>query len=396
MMHRRQKIMKHGGQIIGYFRRSRRFPFAAAAVMAIAFVLAGEAVLADITDSYSYENKLETGIVRVGIENYMISGGKTVPAEKRNVMPNERVSLVPRVTNRGAEAYIRVRFSMSSSAVSEDDIYGLGRLWIKKGDYLYLRDPLPQDGAADVFEGIHIPEEADKRGLKEFSVTGYADAVQSRNFSPDYSSDDPWGDVDVSKSKNENCNAFTSAERKEEYLLLYEDDGFHGDTENLFEGFSVRFDGDSESGELRISNISGSDIRVSFLSSAAGNILSNRMTAKVSCGSEMLYDGRISDMGDSDIKVISLRDGEERVLEYEIGLPEKSGNLYTNLNETVRWTFRAERTGGIGKIIQTGDIAGIGLLLLLGAAAAVSAAVGYILRRNVKRNGSCKQDIEDN
>ncbi len=79
--------------------------------------------------------------------------------------------------------------------LSYDDIYGLGSGWKKIGDYLYYTRKLKHGETVDVFRGIKIPYYWTQREHESCGFTLYAiaDAIQSQNYTPNYTSDAPWG-----------------------------------------------------------------------------------------------------------------------------------------------------------------------------------------------------------
>lgn len=77
----------------------------------------------------------------------------------------------------------------------ERHIYGLGGSWVKKSDgYYYYTDILKTGESTDLFKGIQIPANFPQEAEgSAFHLDISVDAIQSQNFTPDFSSGMPWG-----------------------------------------------------------------------------------------------------------------------------------------------------------------------------------------------------------
>lgn len=64
----------------------------------------------------------------------------------------------------------------------------------------YCKEILLSNETMELFSGITIPPDFDERWENEKpTVTVKAEAIQARNFTPDFESDEPWGDVAIEK-----------------------------------------------------------------------------------------------------------------------------------------------------------------------------------------------------
>lgn len=150
--------------------------------------------------------QLYSGGVDIEIKTYRLNNENTeIESEyERKVRPAEVLSVIPRIRNNGEKCYIRAKmFYINNSIDIQKYIKGFSTNWIKRGDYYYYAKPLNENVSIKMFDTLEIPENiraiTSSRRLKlEITV----EAVQEKNFAPDYSKDDPWQGLEPAQIVN--------------------------------------------------------------------------------------------------------------------------------------------------------------------------------------------------
>lgn len=171
-------------------------------------------IIAYFTDTLIAINNVKMDKVDISIKEYTLKDGKEkLWNEHIVVVPGEKISKIPRISNDAAECYIRAAISFSKndetiSSLTEKNINGISEDWIKIGNYYYYKNVLKRESSVDLFQSITIPSNWDNQyASKGLSVTIIVDAVQAKNFIPDFQSQYPWGkDIVIEKCIHNNFN----------------------------------------------------------------------------------------------------------------------------------------------------------------------------------------------
>lgn len=154
--------------------------------------------------SVSVSNHFEKSVVDIEIKEYQNVNGREVAWEDNpTVLPGDYLSKIPRIYNHGADCYVRVKITfLEPGLFSEEHLLGMSDQWIKADDgCYYYKEVLKSGKTTDVFSGLEIqsdlPEELSE---KTFHIKIDAEAVQSKNFTPDFTSDDPWEKAEIGDS----------------------------------------------------------------------------------------------------------------------------------------------------------------------------------------------------
>lgn len=122
------------------------------------------------------------------------------------ICPGEIFSNIKKISNTGEDCWVRlVLTNYGDIEVTDDFFYNFDTdKWRKKdlGDgtvHYYLTEKLLSDSEPLViFDGITIPSSWDNnQSGKEISYELVVEAVQANNFTPDFNSDEPWGEITV-------------------------------------------------------------------------------------------------------------------------------------------------------------------------------------------------------
>lgn len=183
-------------------------------VLMLTFVSIGGA-LATITSTNEVINHVSIDTVDIELDEYMYKDDQLVKFEyDKLIYPGDLIPLIPQIKNKGVDAYIRIKidfpqFKNADESVKEtldvlslDDINGFEHeKWVYQDDYYYYQDVLKEEQAIHLFESIQVPTEwGNEYQSMSFDVVVEVDAVQVKNFTPDYTSSNPWGNVTPEKT----------------------------------------------------------------------------------------------------------------------------------------------------------------------------------------------------
>ncbi|MDD4200381.1 MAG: hypothetical protein PHS19_03220 [Eubacteriales bacterium] len=291
-------------------------------VLAIAWVSFG---VKEFAGSQVFNNALETSGVDVRIEAE--GGGFTEPGRI--------VSYTPTITNLYSDSFIRVSFDSDP-----EEVFGMGDDWVKRGNYYYCKLPLAKGESRDLFDRIRIPESLGSGDL-DYRLTARVDAIQARNFAPDFNSISPWGTIIIQEA---NSSAIRNQRALEAKRIIRPDFNyvkpgtFECSTSDLFCGFDNFQPGETCSEMLNMRNNSGGKMIVYFRTDNHKTDLLEEMKLKISCGGESVYEGNLSSEElNSFIRIADIENGQAGGLEFQIGMPESADNRYAMLRDNVTW-----------------------------------------------------------
>lgn len=344
------------------------------------------------------ENHFSTGVVDIELEEFYLNGdGQEVPWENPVlVMPGDHVSKIPRIKNWGNDCYIRARIDFGDAPVNMDNTYGMEDNWIKAGDgCFYFRDMVPSGKSVDLFQGIVIPESLDETYADtSFSIRICVEAVQSRNFEPDYTKECPWGETKIIDCKKEGTYDIQSFKKADDRFFIIQ---YEGEAEQLvtnaddfFSNFPVMLPGDNYSDTLILENLSDDDISLYFRTEAdEAESLIDKMELKI----EKQFNGETETVYEGSLRASELKEGillgtikkeEKGVFSYDLHMPETLDNGYTLLEDKCQWIFYTEKERCADKkTVSTGDydLTGIKGICLLSMIAAIGT---FLWMRKVK------------
>lgn len=165
-------------------------------MMALIMVIAilGTGTLAYFTTRAVVHNVITTGGVKIELKETMLNDqGEEVKFEDQtDVMPGQELSKIVRVTNKDAEAWVRIRVTetIDGQADTEDVVrinFNLGTAptqWTEKDGWYYYNKPLANGETTDpLFKGVTLAgrEMDNKYQNKDIVVSVSAQAVQTAN-----------------------------------------------------------------------------------------------------------------------------------------------------------------------------------------------------------------------
>ena len=147
------------------------------------------------------------GIGNVNIELTKSSlndqGEKVSFDDEQVVVPGQTVDEIVEVSNLANDAWIRMKVTFEDSTIDQldDSLLGISDNWIKRGEYYYYTKPVERGDTTEFMKDVKIPSTWDESlSDKKMELHFTADAVQVKNFTPDFDSDDPWFGTLIEKS----------------------------------------------------------------------------------------------------------------------------------------------------------------------------------------------------
>lgn len=302
----------------------------------------------------TFTNTLATGSVKVSIEQLKMMDGELVPSEDVSevVYSGQSVSYIPQVKSERAPGYIRIEGSLNipnkdpipltKDNVTTSSAAGLGDGWVYRGGYFYLTVPLTDGQTSEPFTELIIPQEAAEAKGQSLVVNVSADIIQSDNFSPDFDSEAPWGQVTIETAKADDSISYGIANTQEKLnseLVYTRAKTFECKTKDLFSGIKYHMAADSYSDVLNIRNKSNNDIRLYFRTQNVDSDLLRLMQLKITYEKKPVYEGPLLTEPLSRYKELAvLKKDKTGKFEFEVSLPYEAANTVDgNRGEDTRW-----------------------------------------------------------
>ena len=279
--------------------------------------------------------------------------------------------------------------------------------WIRAGEYYYLTDPLDTGESADVFQTVTIPEEwTEASSDQRLGITISAEAIQSDNFTPDFQSEQPWGDQETELCVHEQDGTVMEVQKSYQTMMV----SYEGTARNLvavpedfFTNLGTAMPGDSLSDTAAIRNTTDTEAEFFFRTEIPGELteeereLLEQFQLVIQKEGTMLYSGTLgAETLQHPVSLGRYQPGEEGSIHFTLTLPAKLDNAYARRETSVNWVFSVrgeeEEIQEPGPAIQQLTAPKTGLSdpfvavpLLLAGLAAVST---WILERREEKFGS--------
>ena len=336
-------------------------------LLIIFLVLAGVLCYGAVRTSGEILSHLETGGVKIGIETFNYKEGTFTKLPQEVIVDCDKpVSYVPRITNHGATCYLRIRF-VAKAGTEEleltDHLQDIQDGWLSKGEYLYYQKPVGYGKSVDVCQSFQLPEEWDFYQDKVLQIQAEADALQAKNFIPDFTSETPWGDLVVTASRIEADNRLEAVEPVGDDLQEMEGnpcsvvaDREKGLVMEQGDFFShVMFlPGDSRRESLQLSNQETRRIQILLKAEWEKSPFLDRIQLKIDNG-DGFYDGILTGAQLRDYRLLATLDpGETKTVDVTLSFPESADNPYQQSSDDIRWFFAIKEESSRGFPV-TGD-----------------------------------------
>ena len=320
--------------------------------------------------SLSVSNPFETGIVKISLKEYEKDGMQEKEWKDQKVLlPADKVSKIPRIKNEGCSCYVRAKLLFRElDGIGAQHLFGISKDWMLADDgYYYYTEILENGENVEIFQGLDIPKDLSKiyEG-KTFYLDIDVDAIQSKNFTPQFEAATPWGAVEILRTKE--VDGYDLCEyqpaKKNNFQILYEKESekLIANSRNFFEYFPYLMPGDHYSERIEISNQNKEEVQLYFKSIASENCeLSKKIQLKITCGTEnqpkVVYEGALSESEMSkEVLLGKISKNQKMYFDFEIAVPREMNNKYTLLNNEVIWIFSTEPIENVSyEMVKTGD-----------------------------------------
>lgn len=360
--------------------------------LAVLILLAGAACYGAIRTSIDIRSRLETGNVNIRVETLDSVEKQAYRLPEQVIVDREKtVAYTPRIINDGADCYFRVRLLAKAGAYEQEltasDLEGLQDGWEQKGRYLYYKEPVLCGESVALCQAFRIPEGWDYKKDRKLEVRVEADGLQAKHFEPDFTAEEPWGDLVVTASDVDGGNRIERLEPAGESLeekmgngcrvIVNRDGGLELEESGFFTHVSF-LPGDSCRETLQLSNREIRRVQILLKAEWEKSPFLDQMQIRMDRGTD-LYEGPLKG---ADLKeyrpLVTLEPGETRNVDVTLSFPETADNPYQQSSDEIRWCFaiKQDRFGGI-------PVTGENCLWLLAAASLCIAAgsAAWILKR---------------
>lgn len=156
------------------------------------------ALLLIVMGSTSFAAK--TATIKGTIQSDKVEIVANLLSETGEITPGERAKQLLTISNLGSDCYIRVIPKVKAKDISVSDLeFDCGNDWKKINESYYYTKVFKKDKSVGFCESMLIPAKAP---IGDISVEYGIDAIQSDNFEPEFTSLNPWGNVEIVEVKN--------------------------------------------------------------------------------------------------------------------------------------------------------------------------------------------------
>ena len=168
-------------------------------------------IFAYFTDTVTVKNTVKMGIVDIDLKEYSIdkNGNKVEWQTMKDILPGETISKIPEITcvKGSASCYIRAKVKIEAkdeNLMMHEKMLSINNInvdtnnwyYCEEDGYFYYKEIMTDSSeSAILFTEVKIPSEWDNEwSAKEIAINVTVDAIQSKNFTPDFSNDstNPW------------------------------------------------------------------------------------------------------------------------------------------------------------------------------------------------------------
>ena len=194
------------------------------------------------------------------------------------------------------------------------------------------------------------------------------DSIQSKNFTPDFEGESPWGLIEIQECIHEGPYSINqvAVAKPNKMGIVYEGSSKElvKNSEDFFMNFTTLMPGDTFTDQVELKNNHKNAMKLFFRTESENTELLSQIQLKLTLvsGSKetVVYEGPLASEALTDkILLTQLSPKETEYLKFSIYMPEKLDNEYTLLSDDVKWFFSTEEIIETG--VDTGDSNRIGL-----------------------------------
>ena len=332
-------------------------------------------------NSQKTDGDFNTKIVDIQLQTYGVDdeNNEIEYDDSKNVMPGEVITFMPKVSNVGEPCYIRLKINyVDENTDFMDYVTGFSSSLAKHGDYYYYEKIFDKNEVLKVFDSIQIPSSisSDEDSVK---IVITAQAIQTRNFEPDYSLEDPWKSIDVQETVN------SSYEIGAGFNIRFEDntDGEVKVPNDYMSRFYNMMPGDEFSDNIEIKNNRKNKVRYYLrLETNEKNADKLKLLSQIKFiitndDGKTIYDGTLQQF--DKILLSELNANEYEKLVFKVMVPIDINNKFENLDPDLTFVFLSEEESSIINP-KTGDLIDVSMIIFLLSAMGliIVIIIGYI------------------
>ncbi len=333
-------------------KKIRRYLFAMPGLLAALLICTGAVGAA--RPSVTVTNRFDSGAVDIELQEYSLDeAGREIPWKNDPVvLPGAEIPKIVRIKNRGDDCYLRVKATLPGDDVS---LAGIGGDWSRAADgYYYYREILETGETVDFLKGVRISDDLDQETEgRRLSLDIQAEAIQSRNVTPEWEQEQPWGEPVIQKAEQGSGRARKPKSAGDESLMLeYQGDAARivVNTADFFQNLPSLLPGDSYEDQVLLANDSNMPTRLFFRSlTAVDSPLASQigLTIETEAGQkrETIYQGPLSadELAEEILLVTIPAYGSDKLL-FTLTVPQELDNPYGLQSGAVQWIFSSEET----------------------------------------------------
>ena len=219
----------------------------------------------------------------------------------------------------------------------------------KYGDYYYYKSIVNTGEEIEIFNNIKIPNDLSRKyNGKNIIVTVFADAIQSDNFIPDYTLEDPWYNIKIEKSVE---NTYGINVKDEDYSIELK---FENDAEkhieisrDFFGSLNKMIPGDTVEENIKIINKTDNETEYFYgieipenITATEKELLEKCILTVVKNDTDTIYNDEL--LNHKNNSMGKLKPGEEANVKFIIRIPEGLNNNFSRLKAKFNWKFSVQ------------------------------------------------------
>lgn len=260
----------------------------------------------------------------------------------------------PVIENRAMSCYVRFKLNLSNALLNEDSFVGLTDDFVKRGDYFYYTKPLDNKQSITTFNSFKMPADIDNEDKEEIKIIKTVDAIQSKNFTPDFSSENPWENVEIISSEFDGKNYINEVISIKPIDLTINNNKEISLTNKDILNFNL-VPGDIITNSIDIKNNNGKEVNVDFKAKGEDSKILRSINLKLYLDNKKIYDGDLVTKNlEEYTKLVGLSDNETASLRYEIEVPQNLNNDYQNKESKFEWKFKINDVNN--NLVKTDDL----------------------------------------
>ena len=321
---------------------------------------------------------LSTSTVDIAVDTYNLNSANEAVEhpDSQAVMPGNVLTFIPKIFNKGIDCYLRVKVNYINDDIDfKDYVSDFSSDFTKYGDYYYYDDVFSSGAVIDLFKQLKIPNNAEDLAVNNsLRIEIIAEAIQAKNFEPDYNQLEPWGNVEPTKNIRNIQDIVVDDESN--LVIKYENDtddditvsdGFLDNTKKVVPGdrFAENIDIENKSNDKAkyyMDVIVNNDEDTVKLLSQIDVIIKD--------GGQELFNGKMIDI--KKVLLADLSKGGKANIQFDVYVPIELANEYTIMVPDFTIIFSAEYENGSSNPItdlimnpKTGDRVDIMFLIFL-------------------------------